>query len=187
MAVRISTAIDTALVTWIKTLFPTVNGKILWDKASMQGSRIADKPLLPYVVLNIIAGPHSHTRADITKASTGDDLWDSTIIKTFTLSITYISNDDYLARIDDLQDSLVNPLVLQQLRDDAGLGVWEIMSPNDVSEQLTTKFEGRGQLDVRFSFAKTDVDLPLGEIRQTIIDTEYDGVPGNQIDVDSDP
>ena len=186
MAVRISTEIDTALVTWIKNVFsPDLDGKIIWDKASLQGARVADKPPLPYVSLNVISGPTSQTGADFKKADppvVGE--YNMFIIKAFTLSIKYIDNEDFLAKIEELADSLENPIHQQQLRDDADLGVWEIFDTTDVSEQLTTKFQGTGQMDVRFSYAKKIPGVVLGQIDEVEIEPTIDGTTGNIFTVD---
>ncbi len=182
MAVRITTEIDTAIITWIKSVLPHTTA-VSWDKVSSQGSRAADKPALPYVSLNVISGPSIESGADLKKDAAVDQ-YTTSIIKVFTLSITYISNSDYLAGVSKLADSLKNPLVLQQLREDADLGVWDIRDALDVSEQLTTKYELRANMDVQFSYVSKTVGLELGEIHSTIIDPTYNGTPGKPITVD---
>jgi len=180
MATRISTAVDTALVTWITSVVPALVGKVGWDKASSQDSRAADKPALPYAVLNIIAGPTNQTGADFKKVAAQDD-YKMTIVKAFTLSITYISNSDFLSVMADLEASLENPINQEQLRTDAGLGILEHFPVIDVSEPLTTKFELRSKMDVRFNYLWQDESLSLGTFDTVTVNPTINGVARDPI------
>jgi len=182
MAITISTEVDTALVTWIKTVLPATLNKILWEKASGQGARIADEPSQPYVTLSILVGPANVDGADMTKTGAVGN-YKLSIVKEITLSIKYISDEDYLDGMSKLASSLENPIHLAQLRDDADIGVMEIMPVNDISELEDTKFKLRSQMDVRMTYLWTDDEVAIGQFDTVVIDTEVNGEARNQITV----
>lgn len=169
MPERLNQAKQTAIIAWIETALAIT---AIWDKQGF------DKPALPYITCNIIAGPQLDGTPQRNYKET--DVYTYILRKIFTLSIQSHAITSHLAFLSTLIDSMELPTHRATLRA-AGLSIYNDtdVSPTDISELLDTGWEKRGSIDVTMAFAD-EVDDTVGEINtvgvQGIAGTKFENI-----------
>ncbi len=167
MPSRLDVTKQTAIIAWIETALAI---SAIWDKQN------ALRPSLPYVSVNIIAGPQFDGTPE--KKYKELDTYSYIFRKIFTLSIQSHSQTNHLALLSTLINSMMLATQRATLRA-AGLSIYNDtdISPNDVSELIDTGFEKRAAIDVTMAFAEEIDDVPR-EI-QTV---QLVGAPGSKFE-----
>jgi len=170
---RINQVVEDALILWAQNeLGPTI--PVIWDKQDDYRSTNGKRPHLPFVTFNIISGP-ARVGGEIGAASrvhSGTDTWTMKFRKKFVLTINVYAENAHLETAQKLFDSLYKDTVLQTLRN-AGVAIWTITDPTDISALLETGHELRATFDVTVSFAYEVIDAPV-EIRKVKISKTND-------------
>lgn len=134
--------------------------KVIWDKQSVVESRRAVKPALPYITLNISAGPSSQGQAELRYKSL--DIFDIPFRRGFTLTVNVFANTgwlDYAHDIAQAKDLESKRAILRV----AGVSLLDYGDILDISELLDTKYEGRATIDLFMADCVTVEDIQ-GEI-----------------------
>jgi len=167
MPERLNSTKQIAIQGWIET---TLGISAIWtDQNSL-------RPALPYISINIIAGPQLDGTPQRTYKTT--NIFTYLYRKVFTLSIQSFSNTNHLALLSDLINSITLPSKAGILKA-AGLAVYNntSISPTNISELINTGIEKRGSIDVTMAYAE-EVDDPTGEI----IKTNVSGISGTKFE-----
>jgi hypothetical protein len=149
---RLPIAIEDALVAWI--------GAIHADATPMWANQDGPRPRLPFIVLDVIAGPRSIGTAE--ERYTQEDTYTYGIRKRGTLAIQVFAVDALVRA-----GAIVNALELpsrQAILQAAGIAVWGSDGPRDITELMDTAHEPRASLDLFLSWPEPADDAP-GEIR----------------------
>ena len=145
---------------------------VIWDKQDALGSQKGKKPKLPYMTLNISAGPNkvsgSSEEYKIVEGTGVTDTFTYKHVKTFTLTINSHAKNGHLTLIGDIESGLDLPTKQVILRA-AGLSVWNVGDPVDISVLQNTSHELRASIDIEMSYGVEIDDLP-GEIQTVDID-----------------
>lgn len=141
------------------------NGKVIWDKQDVAGSRKAVKPALDYITLNISAGPSSQGTPETVYKEL--DTYEMPFRRAFTLTINVYSNLGWLKTLSQIKDSQYLDSKRSILRV-AGISILDTGDILDISELLDTKHEGRATVDFFMSDCVTREDVP-GEIQKVNI------------------
>jgi len=147
-------------------LTAVTNIQFIWDKPDSQGAQKGQKPSMPYGTMNISSGPSKVAGSSETYKEL--DTFTYKHVKAFTLSINIYAQTGHLARIDDILTAFDLPTKQAILRN-AGLAVWNIGEPLDISALQNTGFELRGTVDIEMSYGVEMDDVP-GEFQTVDID-----------------
>ena len=151
------------------TSIATANKKVIWDKQDVVASRNAKKPALPYITLNISAGPTLIGAPEFRHKGV-DDTFVYNMRKGFTLTVNVFANEGWLNLAKEIREALYLPTKRAVLRQ-GGLAQDGIPSDVlDVSALLDTKHEGRATFDLPLAYNE-EVDDVSGEIRKVIMES----------------
>lgn len=149
------------------------NNKVIWDKQDVVGPRKAVKPALPYITLNISAGPARQGTPELIYKEL--DTFDRPLRREFTLTVNVYSNLGWL----EMASQIADAIYLDTKRDILKAVEVSILDTGDIldiSELLDTKHEGRATVDFFMSDCIVRTDEPgevaTTEITQTIGDIE---------------
>lgn len=149
------------------TSISTPDKKVIWDKQDVVAPRNARKPALPYITLNISAGPALIAAPEFNHKE--DDTFTYNMRKQFTLTINVFANEGWLGLAEEIREALHLPTKRAVLRQ-GGLAQDGIPSNVlDISALLDTKHEGRATFDLPLAYTDT-VDDVSGEIRKVEIE-----------------
>lgn len=150
-SIRLSKEKEHAIFDWVAFELRAVISEqnIIWEKDN------SDRPLPPYVSLNIIAGPVRLGGEAELRHESGDN-FSANWMKTITLSVKSYGNND-LNLLERLQNSLGKPTVLARLRA-VGLAIVSEGPIQDISTRLQTGYEERSNMDVIMAFASSVED-----------------------------
>ena len=150
------------------TSISNADKKVIWDKQDIVAPRNAKKPALPYITLNISAGPALVAAPEFNYKE--DDTFTYNMRKQFTLTINVFANEGWLKLAQEIKEALHLPTKRGILRQ-AGLAQDGIPSDVlDVSALLDTKHEGRATFDLPLAYNE-EVDDVSGEIRKVEIES----------------
>jgi hypothetical protein len=170
---RLPIAIEDALVAWVQAVLPDATP--IW--ANPDGQR----PALPFVVLDVIAGPQSVGPAE--ERYTAEDTYTYGIRKRGTLNVQVFA-EDALVRASALEDA-INLASRQSILQAAGIAVWGANGPRDITQLLDTAYEPRASLDLFISWPQPAEDSP-GEIRRVQVAGQIEGITVDRI-IDIEP
>lgn len=149
------------------TSISTPGEKVIWDKQDIVAPRNAKKPALPYITLNISAGPALIAAPEFNHKE--DDTFTYNMRKRFTLTINVFANEGWLKFAQEIREALHLPTKRAALRQ-GGLAQDGIPSDIlDISALLDTKHEGRATFDLPLTYNDA-VDDVSGEIRKVEIE-----------------
>lgn len=150
---------QTALIKWSKTVGATISANV---QSVWEASR-APQPDLPYISLDMIAGPsrigHDELRIDPLTGKT-----QSAGMRYYTLSIN-VHGDTANEIASELQSSLELPSIQEELSK-SGIAVVDIGDVRILDNLQETDWEGRAQFDFQFAVSKNKVDDKSGVIEK---------------------
>jgi len=148
---KLNQVLEDALFDWLVICVDS-NVEIIWDKPD------EERPRKPYCTLNIISGPvNVNTRGEYSYKEL--DTYEYYFNKRFTLSINIYGNEYINQQIDYILNGTMLESKLQILRA-AGLSIWGVNGPNDISRPIDSGYEFRNHLDVHFSYGELVEDIP---------------------------
>ena len=151
---RLNQVLEDAIFDWVTSCISS-NVELIWDKPD------ETRPAKPYCTLNIISGPvNVNIRGEYSYKTL--DTYEYYFNKRFTLSINVYGNEYTNREIDYVLNGTMLESKLQTLRT-AGLSIWGVNGPNDISRPIDSGYEQRDHLDVYFSYGEVIEDVP-GEI-----------------------
>jgi len=142
--------------------------QVFWDKPN------TDRPNYPYATLNILSGPEDI--GGVVEKYKELDTWEYYTRKKITVQVNIYSFENWIGMLNLLINSLKLPSYRQiyQLKN---LAFHTIAGLQDLSELLDTKYIGRAQCELVFSYPEVLTDKP-GEIHKVTIigtfDNEYE-------------
>lgn len=169
MSQRLNQEKQTAIMNWIETALSIT---AIWDKQNKK------RPVLPYISLNIIAGPQLDGTPEPRYKTT--DIYTYIFRKIFTLSVQVHAVNNHLALLSTLINAMILPTQRATLRA-AGLAIYNDIdiSITDISELLDTGFEKRAAMDVTMAYAE-EIDDTVGEIQTVRVkglpDTKFENI-----------
>jgi hypothetical protein len=148
---RLPSNIEDALVAWVEAIHP--DASIVWAKQN------APRPALPFIALDVIAGPQTIGPAE--ERYKQQDTFTYGIRKRGTLNVQVYA-DNALVRAAAIESALELPS-RQAVLQAAGIAVWGSEGVRDLTELLDTAFDPRAGLDLFISWPEPADDAP-GEI-----------------------
>lgn len=145
MSNRLNSTVEAAIQSWIDGATPS-NCTVVWDK---QGR---DRPSLPYVTLNVAAGPVLEGTPSLTYDDNDNYLHE--FKKRFLLSVNIYARDNHLGLIEDIANSMYfesNKAIFRA----AYLQVRTHTDIQDLSQLLDTKYEFRANVDFNCSYGES--------------------------------
>lgn len=171
---RLNTALEKAIYDFVTS---ATGIQWIWDKQDSQGSQKGEKPVLPYGTMNISAGP---SKVSYSSESYKElDTFTYKHVYAFTLTLNSYAQNDHLKILTDILSSIDLPTKQTILRS-AGLAIWNIGDPIDISILQNTGHEMRGSVDIEMSYG-VEIDDAPGEIQTVDIDGTLTTDAGNDI------
>jgi len=167
---RLSTTQENGLHAWIKAILTDV--MVIWENED------GDRPDIPFVSLDIIAGPRSTGPAEERWAA--EDTYRYPMRKRATLSVSIFATNA-LVMASTIENALQLPTHQARLRQ-AGFAVWGNEPPMDITALMDTKHEPRAVIDIFIAWADEATDAP-GEIRSVGVTS---AVCGQTITIDTE-
>lgn len=135
--------------------------KVIWAMPDIE------RPVVPYITMNISSGPRKTGAAEVRFEGT-QDTFKYPMRKEITLTVNSYSQSGWLATLGGIVDALEIPTKQQILRD-AGIAIITSEDPVDVSALLNDEHEGRGSVDIMLAYCDIVNDIS-GEIESVKID-----------------
>ena len=145
---------------------------VIWDKPDI------NRPVVPYVTLNVSSGPRRTGAAEVRYADI-QDTFTYPMRKEITLTINSYADSGWLATLGDIIDALELPSKQLILRN-AGLAIIGSEDPIDISALLNDQHEGRGSVDIILGYCDSVNDVS-GEVESVKIDQTIGTFESNQI------
>jgi len=153
---RLNEAIEKAIYDWAVAASGLT---VVWDKPGKAS------PALPYVTLNLMA-PRSTGPAEERYNSL--DTFEYPMRKAITLSVNVYAENGHLKIMNDIINSLELDTKLVILKA-AGIAVWTIGQPIDLSEIMETSAEFRVAVDIVLAYTEMVTDV-VGEIEKVRVE-----------------
>lgn len=164
---RLNQVLEDGIFDWVTACLDS-NVAVIWDKPD------ETRPEKPYCTLNILSGPFNvNTRGENSYKEL--DTYEYYFNKRFTLSVNIYGNEYTNKQIDYILNGTMLETKLQILRV-AGLSIWGINGPNDISRPIDSEYELRNQLDIYFSYGELVEDI-TGEIHKVSLNGDIIELP----------
>lgn len=147
-------------------VFDALGITTIWAEQSTGGSKKQNLPDVPFATMKVISGPRQVGGASLHYK--GEDTYTYRFLWDFTLSVNVYSNTDAASKIQALIECLSMETKRQTLKE-ASVGIIGSEVPTDLSEVLDTKYRGRMQVDIDFSYS-SERDDKQGEIQSVEIE-----------------
>lgn len=165
--IRLNETLEDGIYDWARAALPD-DINIIWDRPS------EDRPAKPYLILNFLTGPIQVDGPELKYKET--DVFTYTWRKVITLSVTLVSDNNYMVHMERLLNSLDVETYSLNLKN-VGFACWGYEGPWDISELIETKYEFRVNANIMLSYGE-EIDYNIGEINSVNLN-------GNIIDINA--